>query len=63
VIFAYFSPDVTYPLASALAAVVGFLILVGRAPLRYAAKGFRYATTPFRRAGGRARSTASKPKV
>jgi hypothetical protein len=59
-IFAYFSPEVTLPLATALAACVGFILLVGRAPLRVAAKAFRYATTPFRRAGNRVRSIGDK---
>jgi hypothetical protein len=41
VIFAYFSPEVTFPLAPALAASVGFIILVGRAPIRLASKALR----------------------
>ena len=41
VIFAYFSPDVTYPLASALAASVGFAIAGGRAPIRPAFNALR----------------------
>jgi hypothetical protein len=31
-VFAYFSPDVALPVASVLAAVVGFIMMVGRAP-------------------------------
>jgi hypothetical protein len=53
VVFAYFTPDVTFPIASALAAVVGFVVLVGGAPLRYVAKAFRYLTAPFWWAAGR----------
>jgi hypothetical protein len=40
-IFAYFSPEVALPVASALAAAVGFLMMVGRAPFRFAARGIR----------------------
>lgn len=52
-IFAYFTPDVTFPLASALAAVVGFFVLVGRAPLRYVRKALRSMTGAFRSTGRR----------
>jgi hypothetical protein len=48
VIFAYFAPELTLPLASALAATVGFIMLVGRAPLRIAARGLRFVARPFR---------------
>jgi len=48
VTFAYFAPEVAFPLASALAAVVGFVMLVGRAPFRLAAQGFRYAARGLR---------------
>jgi hypothetical protein len=41
-LFAYFTPDVALPLASAVAAVVGSIMLVGRAPIRFAMKVFRY---------------------
>jgi hypothetical protein len=41
-IFAYFSPDVTLPLATVVASAVGFIMLVGRAPFRLAARGWRY---------------------
>jgi hypothetical protein len=59
-VFAYFTPDVTFPLASALAAVVGFFVLVGRAPLRYAGKVFRCLAAPLRRAGVRSRPGGAK---
>jgi hypothetical protein len=55
VIFAYFAPEVTFPLASALAASVGFIILVGRAPIRLASRAVRYASAPFRWVGNRLR--------
>jgi hypothetical protein len=42
-LFAYFSPEVVLPVASVLAAVSGFVMMVGRAPFRYAARGFRAA--------------------
>jgi len=58
-IFAYFSPELTFPLASAVAAVAGFIMLVGRAPLRLAARGFRLAAKPFRRAARGFRSGPS----
>jgi hypothetical protein len=57
VIFAYFSPEITFPLASALGACVGFIFLVGRAPFRVAAKALRFASMPFRRA----RNQSQKP--
>jgi hypothetical protein len=40
-IFAYFAPEVVLPVASAVAAVVGFILLVGRAPFRFAGTGLR----------------------
>ncbi len=40
-ILAYFSPDVVLPVASVLAAAVGFVMMVGRAPFRFAARGLR----------------------
>ena len=41
-IFAYFSPEMTLPLASVLTAALGFIMLVGRTPFRLAAKGWRF---------------------
>jgi hypothetical protein len=43
VTFAYFTPEVTLPLASVLAAVFGFIMLVGRVPIQFAARCFRAA--------------------
>lgn len=43
-IIAYVGPEVALPVVSALAGVVGFLLTVGRAPFRLAAKGFRKIT-------------------
>jgi hypothetical protein len=48
VLFAYISPDVVLPVASALAAVMGFLLMIGRAPFRLAARGFRSAARGVR---------------
>jgi hypothetical protein len=40
-LFAYISPDAYLPVASALAAALGFVMMVGRAPFRLAAKTWR----------------------
>ena len=47
-ILAYFSPDVTLPVASALAAASGFLMLIGRAPLRLGARALRFLASKFK---------------
>lgn len=54
-LLAYFAPEVALPVASALAGVFGFLLMVGRAPFRLAAKGFR-------RLVGAGDETAKAPK-
>jgi hypothetical protein len=41
VILAYFTPETTLPVASALAAALGFVLLVARAPIRIAREGLR----------------------
>ena len=38
---AYFAPDVVLPVASVFTAAVGFIMMVGRAPFRFAARGLR----------------------
>jgi hypothetical protein len=43
-LLAYFTPEVVLPVASVLAAAFGFIMMVGRAPFRYAARGFRSAS-------------------
>jgi hypothetical protein len=48
-IFAYFSPEMTLPLATFLTAIVGFITLVGRAPFRLAARGWRYLAEKLHR--------------
>jgi hypothetical protein len=47
-VFAYFSPEMTLPLASVLAATFGFIMLVGRAPFRLAARSWRYLVQKFK---------------
>ena len=41
-LFAYISPDAYLPVASAVAAALGFVMMVGRAPFRLAAKTWRH---------------------
>jgi hypothetical protein len=41
ILFAYVGPDVTLPVASVLAGIFGFIMMVGRAPLRFAANRLR----------------------
>jgi hypothetical protein len=41
-LFAYISPEVALPIASVGAAALGFVMMVGRAPFRLAAKTWRY---------------------
>lgn len=41
-LFAYVGPEVVLPVASAAAAVLGVLMMIGRAPLRLAARAWRY---------------------
>ncbi len=48
VLLAYMNPEATLPLASALAAIAGFILLFGRAPLRLIARGFRSAARTCR---------------
>jgi hypothetical protein len=48
VLFAYIGPEVALPMASMLAGMIGFILMVGRAPFRYAAKGLRRAARGVR---------------
>jgi hypothetical protein len=48
-ILAYFSPEVVLPVASVVTAVFGFIMMVGRAPFRAAARGFRAGLNALRR--------------
>jgi hypothetical protein len=41
-IFAYFTPETTLPVATLLSAILGFGLLVVRAPLRVVGKGLRH---------------------
>jgi len=49
-VFAYFAPEVALPVASAVAAAVGFLMMVGKAPFQFAARAFRAAKGGGKRA-------------
>jgi hypothetical protein len=40
-LFAYFGPEVVLPVASVVAGAIGFVMMVGRAPFRFAARGLR----------------------
>jgi hypothetical protein len=40
-LFAYFAPEVVLPVASVVTATIGFIMMVGRAPFRIAARGVR----------------------
>lgn len=62
VLIAYFAPEVALPMASAVAAVVGFIMLVGRAPFRLAGRVIRSVArggiAPFRYVARGARGAA-----
>jgi hypothetical protein len=46
--FAYISPDTVLPVASVVAAALGFVMMVGRAPFRLAARTWRYLVERLR---------------
>jgi hypothetical protein len=51
-LFAYVGPEVALPVASVVASLIGFVMVVGRAPFRFAARMIRIAgrdTRPTRR--------------
>jgi hypothetical protein len=48
VIFAYFTPETTLPVASAVAAALGFFLMIARSPVRVAREGFRRAAKGLR---------------
>lgn len=54
VLFAYFAPDMLLPVASALAGVVGVVMMVGRAPIRFVRRVIRRVARGVR--GGRPRA-------
>ena len=64
-IFAYVGPEVVLPLASVVAAAFGFVMMVGRAPFRLAARWLRAARTVGRKEvpgpGRRASTSPSRP--
>jgi hypothetical protein len=47
-LFAYFSPEVTLPVATALAGAFGFLLMIGKAPFRWAGRGIRALIRAFK---------------
>ena len=49
-ILAYFSPEVVLPVASVVTAVFGFVMMVGRAPFRVAARSLRACARGLKRA-------------
>lgn len=51
-ILAYFSPEVVLPMASILAAGFGFLMMLGRAPFRLAARGYRAVARAWKKDRG-----------
>jgi hypothetical protein len=52
-IFAYFSPDLALPVASVVAASIGFIMMVGRAPCRFVARTFRSGWDRLKKGAGR----------
>jgi hypothetical protein len=50
-LFAYFGPEVTLPVASILVAAGGFIMMIGRAPFRFAARVIRSAIRGLKRVG------------
>jgi hypothetical protein len=48
-LLAYITPDVILPFASVLAAGLGVVLAVGRAPFRLAAKSWRYLRAKIHR--------------
>lgn len=61
VILAYVGPEVILPVASVLASVIGFLLMVGRAPFRFVGRAFRAAVRGVRPAGKGADPQAAPP--
>ena len=52
-ILAYFTPEVVLPIASVVTAAVGFIMMVGRAPFRFAARAWRSGFRGLRKSGAR----------
>jgi hypothetical protein len=48
VIFAYIAPEVVLPVASVLAGIMGFLMMVGRAPIRFTVRSCRWVVRGVR---------------
>jgi hypothetical protein len=54
-LFAYISPETTLPVASALAAALGFFLMIARSPVSVAREGFRRAARGLRALIGKKR--------
>jgi hypothetical protein len=52
-LFAYFTPDVAMPVATVVAAGVGFLMMVGRAPIRFVKRIVRSGIDRLKKGDGR----------
>lgn len=52
-LLAYFTPDVAMPVATVVAAGIGFLMMVGRAPYRFITRTFRSVVERSKKDGGR----------
>ena len=61
VLFAYIGPDVAMPVATVLASVFGFALMVGRAPFRFAARGLRSIARGVRSIGKGSGPQAPRP--
>jgi hypothetical protein len=51
-IFAYFTPDVAMPVATVVAASVGFLMMIGRAPYRFVTRIVRSGLDRWKKGAG-----------
>jgi hypothetical protein len=60
-LFAYVGPEVTLPVASALASLIGLVMVVGRAPFRFAARALRITVRGVRSTGKGAETRAARP--
>jgi hypothetical protein len=60
-LFAYVGPEVALPVASVLASVIGFVMVVGRAPFRFAARALRGTLRRVHSTGKGAEPQATRP--
>jgi len=59
--FAYVGPEVALPVASVVASVVGFVMIVGRAPIRFAKNTARATWRGLRSIGKKADLRETRP--